>query len=194
MQLMRNESDDNPVILDTGLQAIYSHWNHDGTILAVCGMKSNLNDKESNQVMFYTSFGVHLRTLKIPGREISCMSWEGKSLRIALSVDSFIYFANIRPDYMWCYFNKTIAYLETTANEESYIVTFWDTSSNQCYVKNAEKVLGITSNGDQNCVIAVETKVSVKDFSGAATSDKESANYMYQLLVCNSISTTVDCK
>ena len=28
----------------------------------------------------------------------SC-SWEGGSLRIALAVDSFIYFANIRPDY-----------------------------------------------------------------------------------------------
>lgn len=41
----------------------------------------------------------HLRTLKVPGQKLSACSWEGGSLRIALAVDSFIYFANIRPDY-----------------------------------------------------------------------------------------------
>ena len=41
----------------------------------------------------------HLRTLKVPGKQIHGCAWEGGSLRIALAVDSFIYFANIRPDY-----------------------------------------------------------------------------------------------
>ena len=41
----------------------------------------------------------HLRTLKVPGKQIYGCSWEGGSLRVALAVDSFIYFANIRPDY-----------------------------------------------------------------------------------------------
>lgn len=72
----------------------------------------------------------HLRTLKIPGKEITSLSWEGKSLRIAMAVDSFIYFANIRPDYMWCYFAKTVAYLNANGVENS-VVTFWDTISNQ---------------------------------------------------------------
>lgn len=40
-----------------------------------------------------------MRTLKVPGKQIASCSWEGGSLRIALAVDSFIYFANIRPDY-----------------------------------------------------------------------------------------------
>lgn len=30
---------------------------------------------------------------------MSALSWEGGGLKIALTVDSFIYFANIRPDY-----------------------------------------------------------------------------------------------
>lgn len=30
---------------------------------------------------------------------MSALSWEGGGLKIALAVDSFIYFANIRPDY-----------------------------------------------------------------------------------------------
>lgn len=41
----------------------------------------------------------HLRTLKVPGKHMSGISWEGGGLRIALAVDSYIYFANIRPDY-----------------------------------------------------------------------------------------------
>lgn len=41
----------------------------------------------------------HLRTLKVPGKQISALSWEGSGLKIALAVDSYIYFANIRPDY-----------------------------------------------------------------------------------------------
>lgn len=41
----------------------------------------------------------HLHTLRVPGRDISACAWEGTGLRIALAVDSFIFFANIRPDY-----------------------------------------------------------------------------------------------
>ena len=53
------------------------------------------------QVQFYTPLGQHLRSLRVPGSSISGLSWEGGGLRIALAVDSFIYFANIRPDYHW---------------------------------------------------------------------------------------------
>ena len=35
----------------------------------------------------------------MPGKQMYSCSWEGGSLRVALAVDSFIYFANIRPDY-----------------------------------------------------------------------------------------------
>ena len=41
----------------------------------------------------------HLRSLRVPGNSIESCSWEGGGLRIALAVDSHIYFANIRPNY-----------------------------------------------------------------------------------------------
>lgn len=74
-----------------------------------------------------------MRTLKIPGREITAMSWEGNSLRCAMTVDSYIYFANIRPDYMWCYFNKTVVFVNGnhSAGGQPTTITFWDTISNQ---------------------------------------------------------------
>ena len=64
--------------------------------------------KDSNVVQFYNPWGEHLRTLKVPGKSITACAWEGGSLRIALSVDSFIYFANIRPDYKWAYFAGSV--------------------------------------------------------------------------------------
>lgn len=49
--------------------------------------------------IFLFFFNKHLRTLKVPGKQMSALSWEGSGLKIALAVDSYIYFANIRPDY-----------------------------------------------------------------------------------------------
>lgn len=44
-------------------------------------------------------FKQHLRTLKVPGKQMTGVAWEGGGLRIGLAVDSYLYFANIRPDY-----------------------------------------------------------------------------------------------
>lgn len=48
---------------------------------------------------FFVVFKQHLRTLKVPGKQMTGVAWEGGGLRIGLAVDSYLYFANIRPDY-----------------------------------------------------------------------------------------------
>lgn len=73
----------------------------------------------------------HLRTLKIPGREVTSCVWEGGSLRVALAVDSFIYFANIRPDYKWCYVAQTVVYSYNQPDRYGTYVVFWDTKNNE---------------------------------------------------------------
>ena len=99
-QLMRDEFDEEPVILDISMKIVSAKWSHKGDVLAIAGsQKSASQDKDVNIVQFYNPFGQHLRTLKVPGKEVKALSWEGASLRISLAVDSFIYFANIRPDY-----------------------------------------------------------------------------------------------
>ena len=174
MQIMRDESDDSkldftpyfvrntfktnvfsdPVLVDTGMSTVGCQWSHDGSILAVAGTMSVTGgtEKDSNVVQFYTPFGEHLRTLKVPGKQITgqyytvtyvgvsvlfnenCIfnvsyvacAWEGGSLRIALAVDSFIYFANIRPDYKWAYFANVIVYWYNQADKEDTAVVFWN--------------------------------------------------------------------
>lgn len=140
----------------------------------------------SNKTIVYLQ---RLRSLKVPGHEITAMAWEGNSLRIALAVDSFIYFANIRPDYMWCYFGKTVCYLNTDRSKSgTFSITFWDTVANQCNQKTVDEPVAMVSCGD-HCAIAV-TATNGKEANAAA--DKNDKRY--QLLICNSIGTTVDCK
>lgn len=69
--------------------------------------------------------------MKIPGKSISCCEWEAGSLRVALAVDSFVYFANIRPDYKWCYFKKTVVFMSPKPQKSGVSVSFWDIANNQ---------------------------------------------------------------
>lgn len=109
-------------------------WNHDGSVLAICGRLDDVSStKELNQVSFYSPHGQLYRSLKVPGNKITSISWEGKSLRIAMAVDSFIYFANIRPDYVWCYFERTVVFINSNHSKTNNlnVITFWNTTSNQ---------------------------------------------------------------
>lgn len=57
VQLMCNESDDSPLVLDTDMMATSLQWNHDGTMLAVTG-KSYAGDAEKrNMVKFFNPYG-----------------------------------------------------------------------------------------------------------------------------------------
>lgn len=65
--------------------------------LAACGIyNSGEEDQGISLVQFYSSYGHHLRSLRAPGLGVSCLAWEGSGLRIALAVESFVYFASIR--------------------------------------------------------------------------------------------------
>uniref|UniRef100_A0AAY5EIS1 WD repeat-containing protein 35 n=1 Tax=Electrophorus electricus TaxID=8005 RepID=A0AAY5EIS1_ELEEL len=155
-QVMRYENDDNPVIIDTGMNVASVQWNHCGSVLAVAGSLRNMgSDKDVNVLNFYTPFGEHLRTLKVPGKQMTAVSWEGGGLRIALAVDSFIYFANIRPDYKWGYCSNTVVYAYTRPDRMEYSVVFWDTKNNEKFVKYVKSLLSVTTCGDF-CILATK--------------------------------------
>lgn len=177
-QLMRNESDANPVLFDTKMFAVHCSWNHNGSLLAVSG-KQFADEKEVNLVQFYNPFGEHLRTLRVPGASISCCVWEGGSLRVALAVDSFVYFANIRPDYKWCYFKKTVVFTSCRSGRTGICLTFWDTTNNLCHTRLLNALYAISSFGD-HCVVA--------------TQSESDAIGKYGLLLYNTLGTPVDGK
>lgn len=180
MQLMRSDYDDNPILVDTNMTAVCCKWNHNGSVLAVVGsMVLPGESHEVNVIQFFTPFGEHVRTLKIPGEAVTSCAWEGGSLRIALTVDSHIYFANIRPDYKWTSMNngRVIVYAYTKPERQGTSICFWDTKNSDTYVKQVPGLLAITACAGF-CVLALRSEDGKR----------------YKLLLCNSISTLVDTK
>ncbi|KAH0520873.1 WD repeat-containing protein 35 [Microtus ochrogaster] len=178
-QIMRHENDQNPILIDTGMYVVGIQWNHIGSVLAVAGsQKVVTQDKDVNIVQFYTPFGEHLGTLKVPGKQMCSLSWEGGGLKIALAVDSFIYFANIRPDYKWGYCSNTVVYAYTRPDRPEYCVVFWDTKNNEKYIKYVKSLISITTCGDF-CILATKADENHPQFV---------------LVLCNSIGTPLDPK
>ncbi|XP_065296308.2 WD repeat-containing protein 35 isoform X2 [Dermacentor albipictus] len=176
VQLMSNESDDSPLVLDTDMVATCLQWNHDGSMLAVTGKSYGSESEKRNMVKFFNPYGQYLHTLKVPGKEITACAWEGMGLRIALAVDSFIFFANIRPDYKWCFLANTVAYAFNKADRIESTVIFWNTNTNEKYVKYIKHLQKMCAMGEF-CTIATR---------------EDGNSPKYALIVCNSIGTPVD--
>ncbi|GJQ66077.1 hypothetical protein Trydic_g5763 [Trypoxylus dichotomus] len=186
MQLMRDENDASPIVIDAGMTATSCSWNHNGSLIAVSGRQID-QDRQCNVVRFYGPFGDHLRTLKVPGASVSCCVWEGGSLRVALAVDSFVYFANIRPDYKWCYFKKTVVFTSSRPQKAGICVCFWDTSNNQCHSKYVPSLSAVAGYGDY-CVLATDSNEEENKREGRG----EGRGGKYGLLLCNTLGTPVD--
>lgn len=132
LQLMKSDQDDSPILINTQLKPVDCQWNHDGTILAIAGRSSDSNPgPNQNSINFYTPLGKLIRTMKLPGNQIAGLSWEGHSLRLAFAIDSFIYLAQVKHDYMWTCFSNTLVYHFHKRNKPESYVMFWDTKNNE---------------------------------------------------------------
>uniref|UniRef100_A0A1Y1LSD8 Uncharacterized protein n=1 Tax=Photinus pyralis TaxID=7054 RepID=A0A1Y1LSD8_PHOPY len=181
LQLMRNPFHPYPIYVDTKMTISCCSWNHNGSLLAIVGRQQLHDDsKSSNVVQFYNPFGEHLRTLKLPGQHVSCCTWEEGSLRIAFGIDSSVYFANIRPDYKWCYFKNTIAYSSGRLYKNGVCVTFWDIVNYQVHVQYVLGLLDMAAY-DNHCVLL--TKLAGDDPMGR-----------FGLILCSASGAVVDAK
>ncbi len=131
---MKNEQDESPITIDTELKPVDCQWSHDGSILAVAGRITGdlaSSSNQNNAIYFYSSMGKLLRTMKLPGNVISGLTWESFSLRLAFAIDSFIYLAQVKHDYMWTCFSNTLVYHFNKRNKPESYVMFWDTKNNE---------------------------------------------------------------
>jgi WD repeat-containing protein 35 len=151
VQILRNQRDQQPVIFDTNLTNCKIQWNYNGSILAISGVQfvkgSSGEDKETCVVQFWSPYGQYLRSIKIPGKTISSISWEKDGLRLSMAVDSFIYFANIRPDYHWAYFAGTIVYAFQNPESVETNVVFWNIKTGEQRSKSLGNFLFLTAAG-----------------------------------------------
>ncbi|XP_018647613.1 putative wd-repeat protein [Schistosoma mansoni] len=161
-QLMINHEDPDPVLLNTGIQITCSFWNEDGSMLAVAGTQMSA-DRNINVVQFYNPFGNHLNTLLLPGKCLTACTWEGNgSLRLALAVDSFLYFANLRPYYKWAYSSteNTIIYNYSRPHTFEHSITFWNLKTNKTKIITVHHLIDICASEDYVCLICKPSDVS----------------------------------
>ncbi|KAG0617618.1 hypothetical protein M758_4G003000 [Ceratodon purpureus] len=128
IQLMRHEMDEEPILLELQMMITSIKWSPDGEVVGVVGSDVSTNGKApSSIVQLFSHTGMHLRTLRVPGTRTSALSWEGGGLRLALAVDSYIYLANIRPEYKWAFFgSSTCMYSFKKRDHLDHSVMFWD--------------------------------------------------------------------
>jgi len=205
-QIGRGEEDPKATLIDTRMTLTQCKWNAKGNVLALAGsVKSKSREGEErqvSQVQFYSPMGVHIKTLKVPGANgISAMSWEGSGLRIALAVDAYIYFANIRPDYMWGAFGNTLVYAHNKPDRTDVCVTFWNMKSNERYTKYLKGVKFIRGAGE-NCLLVLSNSLPAGAPPSSMDDNDENNNgedsgpkpNQHTLMLCNSIGSPVDTK
>lgn len=187
-QLMTNELDDKPILIDTAMKATAIEWNRSGSVLAISGLQEVESEEGDGTkimavVQFYSSKGQHLRTLRTPGSMITGISWEGNGLRLSIAVDSFVFFAIVRPDYKWGYFSDTLVYSFTKWERPEHCVVFWNSQTDERIVKYVRRLLDIRAAGD-HCLLV--TKAQETFVTGS--SEK------YVLILCNKKGSPIDSK
>lgn len=125
---MRHENDSDAIVVHNDrFRVVSADWNPEGSLLAMAGFQGDLPEGDQSVVLFFNALGQKVRMLRVPGKEIGGCAWESTGLRIALAVDSHIYFANIRPDYKWGYCGQTVVYSYQKPERTERSVVFWDT-------------------------------------------------------------------
>ena len=132
MQLMKNLTDEQCLVVDTGMLIKSIKWSPNGNVLAVAGSLLDAPENNKGVVQFYNNMGAHLRSLRVPTFTglVTSVTWEGFGLRIALAVDTNILFANIQPEFLWGYFSNTLVFAFRKPERSDMCIIFWDTSIN----------------------------------------------------------------
>ena len=216
VHLLRSEVDEEPMLLETRLQEITSvEWNCTGNVLAVGGVIltsasqnhsrlpadgiiSNAAETTSSSrklvILFYSpENGQMLHRLSVPGTDLVACSWERYGLRIAIAVDNFVYFANVRPDHLWTHFADTFAYALPNSRQ-LYTLLFCQLRSGKYSAKTVSGLTNVQSCG-QYCVLATDQEMQSEadhdlmseTFQQQNTEMEMEGKMRSSLFICNSI-------
>ncbi|GAB1603121.1 repeat-containing 35-like isoform X2 [Argonauta hians] len=179
IRVMKSETDPHPITIETEMHIEDASWNPQGTVIAVGGKyNSSESDQDPNFVNFYSHSGEILRNLKIPGSNLKSFAWDKAGLRLAITSDHLLYFANIKPDFKWGYCSNSIIYHYTKPERHETCVVFWETVKDIKYVKYMNSFVNIATCGDYCCIVTKCDEVEDQ----------------FILVLCNSIGTPLEQK
>nr|CCC90607.1 unnamed protein product [Trypanosoma congolense IL3000] len=155
LHLMRHIVGSAACVIESGITVKGVAWNPQGTLLAVCGTATSSGASKSGEnsekegaegassvlTLIYNIEGIHLRTLRMTGTQCGGLAWEGDGLRLAIAIDAAMYFANVRNDYKYAYFHKTVVFSYNRPDRTDDSVMFWNTRSNERVIRHIRGLL-----------------------------------------------------
>ena len=118
-------------------------WLHAQARIAVIGLTRYTGHSGLTYCSDGSPAGQHLRSLRVPGTGVNALAWEKGGLRLALAVESFVYFANVQPNYHWSYFSGTIVYAFSKPDRPEACVVFWDLQTHQTQAKYVKRLVSV---------------------------------------------------
>ena len=190
LQLMRRDTDDAPILVDTGTLAASIRWNTSGSVLAVAGSQ-NAARRRCRWCSSTLRSGSTCARSRCRARDLRVLVG-GRLLRLALAVDSYIYFANIRPDYKWGAFAGTVACAYTSPERADWSVLFWAEKTDERRVKHVKRLVHVAAAGEH--AVMVQAVDAPSSAAGGEMNGVGMGGPHHSVVLCSAIGAPLDTK
>eukprot|EP00210_Caulerpa_lentillifera_P005769 g5516.t1 len=181
--LLKDETDDKPVTIVTGLQSLTQLlWSHNGKTIAVSGSRNpdsgaSTETELESFVIFFSYTGTKLFCLNVAGSGHIYLAWDSKDTRLALCCEAHLFTAKIKNAYKWCWFSTVFVYSFEIPNASEHCVNFFNFNTKEAHGKRLSDIIAIASCDDVCAIISKDTQTKA-----------------FSVLICNAIGVLVTSK
>ena len=164
----------------------HCQWNAKSNKFHLKGYGQSEEGVSKNYLKLYSGTGEMLQMVKVPGNEIFDCSWDRSGLRLALAVDSYIFFASVKPHYQWGYLTNSVVFALPSHNGQgrSKKLLFRELNTNETYEKDVNNFCLLTT---WMYCCAVVSKADSTALSGDSKRQEPCSLALY-----NSVGTLID--
>lgn len=139
-----------------------------------------------------------LQMVKVPGSEISDCSWDRSGLKLALAVDTYIFFASVKPNYHWGFLTNSIVFalpIHSSDHGKSKKLIFKEIRSNETYEREVNNFIQMAT-WMHSCAVVSKVEGPASNSANNALSSGEGnkgrSEQTHSLALYNSIGTLMD--
>ncbi|GMT12757.1 hypothetical protein PFISCL1PPCAC_4054, partial [Pristionchus fissidentatus] len=182
LQLMRDISDTAPIAVRfPNITLTSAQWSPGGGFFAATGHNLDAPPLDRLILIIGTAYGEKLRVIKNPGNSLTDCAWDPTGLKVALAIDNGVFYATIRPDYLWTYGGHSVVYAYSEGIPDEHTVVFYETRLQESYTKHLRGLKALTGHGDYVCYVCRHE-------------ESKTSTAVYAAQLCNGIGTPVDFK
>jgi len=141
IQLMRNETDSQPITIDLDLDISAASWFQNGNSFVVAGTKPN----GRCTTIFFNTLGQVIRELEVPGSQIMGLSISPSDNQLAILSESLLCIAQIIPSFIWAYSNNTLFISYSKNENDDYAALYYNKKTGFRKITSMKNVHGVTS-------------------------------------------------